>query len=167
MTDYLITIHRLDTPSDPPVMCERRESEEVLAAMIRGTVEWRSDPDQTEGEAPIKVALRTYPYYVEVSKDGKSRCVARVSADHETSEQIAEVLRRQLGADSSRITRVDMVTPACSDRFEDELNEGIQPFESWGDHEPDSSPQPGLPDVIYTALREAGANTAATKGVGS
>jgi hypothetical protein len=165
MTDYLITIQRLDAPGEPPVMCERRESEEVLAAMIRGTAEWRSDRDETWGDAQMKVGLRTYPYYVEVGKGIKSRCVARVSADHETSEEIAEVLRRQLGADSSRITRVDMVTPARSDRFEDELSEGIRPLEAWADHEPDSSPQPGLPDVIYAALREVGANGTATKAV--
>jgi hypothetical protein len=166
MTDYLIIVQRLDAPGEPPVMCERRESEEVLAAMIRGTVEWRSDRDDTWGDAQMKVAVRTYPYYVEVGKDGKSRCVARVSADHETSEAVAGVLCRQLGADSSRIIRVDMVTPARSDRFEDELSEGIRPLESWADHEPDSSPQPGLPDVIYAALREVGTNTTATRGVG-
>jgi hypothetical protein len=165
MTDYLITVHRMELPGEPPVICERRESEEVLAAMIRGSVEWQTDRDGSWGDAQMKVGLRSQPYYVEVGKGDKCRCVARVSADHETSKEIGRVLRRQLGADSSRIIRVDMVTPAQSDRFEDELSEGIRPFEMWADHEPHASTQPGLPDVIHTALREvAGSNAVTSSG---
>lgn len=153
MTEYLIIVQREGASGEEPVVCERRESEEVLAAIIRGAVDWDSE-DASRSEEHIKVGLRPQPYYVEVGNGEKCRCVARVSADHETSKDIARVLRRKLGAESSRIIRVDMVTPVQSDRFEDELNEGIRPFEMWADVEHGSAPQPGLPDMIYTALRD-------------
>jgi hypothetical protein len=153
MTDYVIIVQRQGASGEESVVCERRESEEVLAAIIRGTVDWESE-DGSTGEADIKVSLRPQPYYVEVGNGEKCRCVARVSTDHETSKDIARVLRRKLGAESSRIIRVDMVTPAQSDRFEDELNEGMRPIEMWADIEHQAAPQPGLPDMIYTALRE-------------
>jgi hypothetical protein len=154
MTDYLITVQRLETPGEPPVNCERRESEEVLAAMIRGTVEWQADRDDSWGDAQLKLGLRAQPYYVEIGNGDRCRCVARVSADHETSREIARVLRRKLGADSSRIIRLDLTTPAQSDRFEDELSEGMLPVEMWADHDIETTSQPGLPEVIHTALSD-------------
>jgi hypothetical protein len=157
MPDYLITIERLDQPDGPPVFCERSESEDVLAAVIRGAVEWRSGPDRSWGNAQVRLGLREQSYYIEVAVGEKARCVARISADYETSRAITKALRQQMGAEGSRMVRQDLATSEQSDRFEDELMEGPLPTESWAErswHEWGETPS-GFPEAILRALRDA------------
>jgi hypothetical protein len=159
MANYLITVERQDAADDHPILCDRRESEECLAALIRGSVEWHAERDTSWGNAQLRVGVPQLPYYIEVGTRDKCRCLARVCADYDTCKEIARSLRESVGADSSRIVRQDLLTAEQNDRFEDELRDGPVPVSNWMDRPPELEDESPTPELISTALRVVSRDT--------
>jgi hypothetical protein len=129
---YTIAIKSYTSDDEPQELCEFAEMHEVIDA-IRGdaVASWDVVVDPASGRAHPLVGIQEAPYYVQVTKQGRRRCVAKLSATYKVAQTIAETFFTQLGADAHSTVRQDQLPALERDRCERELSEGPVDFEQW------------------------------------